>query len=206
MYAKGIDRYAMQVYNLDMKQARSHIETYPAIAADYVAGMSQKEIAAKYQIHRGTIRSALRREGVERRSTAYDPNRRCQHCGERKPLEEFYADKRKAGGRGYNCKPCCAIIHQNRSIRLKSRDYGVPEDVLRSMYEAQRNLCAICNKPCASRRRLAVDHDHETGRVRALLCGRCNGGLGLFGDNPHLLEAAAAYIRKWDATNGRSPR
>jgi hypothetical protein len=58
------------------------------------------------------------------------------------------------------------------------------------MLEQQDGLCAICRAAPA----VHVDHDHETGAVRALLCFNCNGGLGQFKDNPHLLHAAAYYV------------
>jgi hypothetical protein len=58
------------------------------------------------------------------------------------------------------------------------------------MLAAQGGVCAICRAAPAQH----VDHDHETGAVRALLCFNCNGGLGQFKDNPTLLHAAAYYV------------
>ena len=58
------------------------------------------------------------------------------------------------------------------------------------MLEAQGGLCAICEEAPADH----VDHDHETGAVRALLCFNCNGGLGQFRDDATVLRAAADYV------------
>ena len=58
------------------------------------------------------------------------------------------------------------------------------------MLEQQDGLCAICGVAPA----VHVDHDHETGQVRALLCFNCNGGLGQFKDDPYLLQMAAFYV------------
>ena len=60
------------------------------------------------------------------------------------------------------------------------------------MFDAQGGLCAICQTAPA----VHVDHDHETGAVRALLCFNCNGGLGQFRDDPALLQAAADYVER----------
>lgn len=59
----------------------------------------------------------------------------------------------------------------------------------------QLGVCAICMQKCTSRRRLAVDHCHETGRVRGLLCHRCNRGIGFLGDSRQLLLRASDYLK-----------
>ena len=58
------------------------------------------------------------------------------------------------------------------------------------MLADQDGLCAICRTAPAAH----VDHDHDTGAVRALLCFNCNGGLGQFRDDPFLLHVAAFYV------------
>jgi hypothetical protein len=58
---------------------------------------------------------------------------------------------------------------------------------------SQAGRCAICN--CIPKR-LCLDHDHDTGYVRALLCSKCNAGLGMFGDDPRLMVAAIEYLNK----------
>jgi len=67
------------------------------------------------------------------------------------------------------------------------------------MIDEQGGLCAICGKPASGKghcSRLHVDHDHKTGAVRGMLCHRCNAGLGQFGDDSLVLEAALAYLKK----------
>ena|SRR3990172_3838385 len=57
--------------------------------------------------------------------------------------------------------------------------------------------CDICGGKQQGRKSLAKDHDHRTGKLRGRLCGCCNRGLGIFKDNPELLEKAASYLRMW---------
>lgn len=74
------------------------------------------------------------------------------------------------------------------------RLYGIGiEDYLR-MLERQSNVCKICNKKCKTKSRLSVDHNHETGAVRGLLCNRCNRALGMFEDNVETLRSAIRYL------------
>lgn len=63
-----------------------------------------------------------------------------------------------------------------------------------AMLKAQDGVCAICKETCPTQRRLSVDHDHKTGKIRGLLCARCNFGLGSFRDRPALLRGAEVYL------------
>ena len=94
-----------------------------------------------------------------------------------------------------------AIYRRNRAERLaisraqKLRRFGLSIEDYDTIHRAQGGVCAICRRPQRGKR-LAVDHDHETGRVRGLLCASCNTGLGHFRDDPVLLYVAAAYLGK----------
>lgn len=77
------------------------------------------------------------------------------------------------------------------------RSYGITVDDRDDLIDSQKGLCAICGQPPMGKRQhgvLHVDHDHETGRVRAMLCSNCNLGLGKFKDDPDLLARAAQYV------------
>jgi hypothetical protein len=75
--------------------------------------------------------------------------------------------------------------------RERARRYGISLEELRAIFERQGNACAICKR---SGVRLYIDHCHVTRMVRRLLCGKCNTGLGFFGDDPDRLRAAADYL------------
>lgn len=83
----------------------------------------------------------------------------------------------------------------DRTSRLRSR-YGIEPSTYERMLEEQGGLCAICRRPCSTGRRLSVDHDRRTKRVRGLLCNRCNRGIGYLGDDAERLEEAVAYLRR----------
>jgi len=70
--------------------------------------------------------------------------------------------------------------------------YGLTPEQFTDMVLAQGGHCAICGR---APKRLMVDHDHATGRVRGLLCGRCNSALGTFGDTVEGLMRAVAYLQ-----------
>lgn len=89
----------------------------------------------------------------------------------------------------------------NAGRRHLLRGYGLTHEDYEQMHADQGGVCVICEKAETARdrmgrvRRLAVDHDHETGEVRGLLCHACNIALGYLDEDPERMESAAAYIR-----------
>ncbi len=81
----------------------------------------------------------------------------------------------------------------NRKSHLK-RSYGLTVEEYDAMLAQQNGVCAVCERPPTLGISLHVDHDHETGRIRGLLCFRCNNALGDLEDDPGLLRAAAHYL------------
>ena len=94
----------------------------------------------------------------------------------------------RAAGHSY-CLRC------KRLANIRS-SFGVSEAAAERLYaRARTETCAVCGQRDEGRWGvLAIDHDHETGEIRGLLCGRCNLVLGKVGDNVKLLAALAAYL------------
>ena len=74
------------------------------------------------------------------------------------------------------------------------RKYGLTLEQYDAMLAAQDGVCAICGEPRPEDRTLHVDHDHDTGEIRGLLCFKCNNALGDFNDDHDLFQRAAAYL------------
>jgi hypothetical protein len=110
----------------------------------------------------------------------------CSMCRIPRLRNEFTPHKKSWDGLLPNCKTC------SRNTRLK-RGYGISETEVSQMLEDQSFTCPICGADISDSP--VVDHDHESGYVRNLLCSSCNIGLGHFRDNPSFLESAADYLR-----------
>ena len=83
----------------------------------------------------------------------------------------------------------------HRKSNLK-RLYQITPKLYAEMFTAQDGRCAICNRHRDEfAKDFIVDHHHDSGKVRALLCPACNTAIGLFGDSPEIMERAAIYIR-----------
>lgn len=149
----------------------------------------------------------------------------CNKCGEVKRLLEFYAHRGTKDGRGTYCMTCekaasrqwrkdnAERVKRNNAERKPEvarrnnrrwwlRLYGLDEQQYQALLDEQGGTCAICRQPetwidsrTGQPRQLAVDHDHRTNRVRGLLCGKCNRGLGLFDDDDARMAQAARYLR-----------
>jgi hypothetical protein len=77
---------------------------------------------------------------------------------------------------------------------MRKRKYGLSVDSYQAMLESQNHVCKICHKSSRGGKALSVDHCHDTGRVRGLLCTKCNTGLGQFCDDPVLIKRALEYL------------
>ncbi|MER7734998.1 endonuclease VII domain-containing protein [Streptomyces erythrochromogenes] len=121
--------------------------------------------------------------------------KQCRSCGEVKPHSEWHKNATAPDGLATCCKPCKAA--RGRAGHLK-RSYGMTEAQRDEMVAAQNGVCVICQEGLAEH----VDHDHQTGKVRGVLCFSCNAALGQFKDRPDVMRRAAAYVEGnlWNPT------
>lgn len=146
-------------------------------------------------------------------------HKKCSTCYEFLPLENFANCKGRPFGRHSYCKACRKVWYEankereraesrkwhkdnperskynSRNCKLKKK-FGLSFEDYQEMHLMQEGLCAICKRPSQTEALLAVDHDHITGKVRALLCASCNMGIGQFDENVERMEAAIAYIKE----------
>lgn len=97
--------------------------------------------------------------------------RECSSCHLTKPFSEFYKNAKGKYGVSQKCKECSKS--NNNSYLLKKK-YGITQDEYNALLAAQDGKCAMCGNTCKTGYRLAVDHDHNDGSIRGLLCMRCN--------------------------------
>jgi hypothetical protein len=129
----------------------------------------------------------------------------CSRCKESKPTSDFY--KRNDRKRGFynKCKTCHdAVVTANRTKSPEAyrhfrnvrfiRDYGLSLDQIDALKKIQNNCCDICGVSF-DMVTPHVDHTHDNqDKVRGLLCGSCNRGIGLLKDSPDVLLKAAKYL------------
>jgi hypothetical protein len=146
--------------------------------------------------------------------------KRCCTCKTNRPIDEFYFARKALGERHARCKRCWKDKSRGsekpqtyrRSVRDRTvegslrRKYGLTVDRYTTMFFDQGGACAICGEKetygnkTGQRRILSVDHDHTTGKVRGLLCNKCNQALGLLRDRPDLALRAAEYLAEHQNT------
>lgn len=127
---------------------------------------------------------------------------RCIQCG---------TDTIPHVGKGL-CRDCAqqkySAGYRTKTRKRELKRYNLTPEQFDEMWEIQGGRCLICLRMPKAKmimkgqklsHALHIDHDHQTNRVRALLCESCNRGLGFFFDDPDLLLAAAAYLQKWRA-------
>lgn len=126
--------------------------------------------------------------------------KQCPDCQEWLPLSKFESN----GSNGTRKKRCSVCHHAHRVkqepdymdrkvTEHRLRQYDLTQEQYTVMYDHQKGVCWIC-KHVPSSKQLHIDHDHRTGKVRGLLCYRCNVGLGFFKDDIDRLEDAIQYL------------
>lgn len=149
----------------------------------------------------------------------------CCRCHKRKLLNQFrHGQPKSPDGRTGACKKCLnkmakkkywenpqkerdkknAQYHADPSVTRRStlkKLYDITLEDYNALALQQKGLCAICNKPPIRNNQfkgeqLVVDHNHNTGKIRALLCARCNLAIGQFKHNIDLLKKAINYLRR----------
>jgi hypothetical protein len=148
--------------------------------------------------------------------------KRCPCCGKEKARSEFNRAKARKDGLQSRCRACEAAVYANNKERVQARNkawteankermavyrqdwqyqsqYGITYADFLSMCEAQGMRCAICGtsltiEGATNNSKAVMDHCHDTGRTRGVLCSKCNRGLGLLNDDPAVLRAAAGYL------------
>lgn len=163
---------------------------------------------------------AKQREYASKPPRRKDPEgfKTCNRCKELKPVGDYYAKAATWDGLDKRCKTCSAKLHTDWRLKNldkmadasrrwrtenpeRSRDhslkhnYGIEIGTYDRMFAAQGGQCAICKTRSTGRHaRFHVDHCHDTGKVRGLLCHGCNVSLGHFKHDVEVLQAAIIYL------------
>ncbi len=117
----------------------------------------------------------------KRTALAYLEKGLCRACGGSKENQDIQ-----------HCNKCRRRV---RSSGLK-RLYGISIDEYEQLSERQGHVCWICKGKVTSKNgNLLVDHSHKTGKIRGLLCTKCNAGIGGLGDSIEMLERAIDYLK-----------
>lgn len=137
----------------------------------------------------------------------HDGRKLCNGCQKARPLGDFYR-RSGSGAPRSRCWECVDDARLKRgpvkrraassqsTLRFHLKDwYGITLEEFQLLLNSQRGLCAICGEPEAGKYRLSVDHCHETGRIRGLLCRKCNVAIGMLKESVTVLEAAIRYLQ-----------
>ena len=149
--------------------------------------------------------SRKNRESIEAKTDGY---KRCTVCGEQKHITKFAKHKLNSDGRAYTCKVCVReyqkeynkrpCVRERTIIRSKNNwlqtNYGLTIDDWNNMIQKQNGSCAICKTKLDKGKSTHVDHNHENGEIRGILCADCNWAIGLFRDDISIIGNAINYL------------
>ena len=157
----------------------------------------------------------LKRTAEQIAKDIQEQHKNCSVCAERKHFDLFYNFKNKNDNKSYRCKDCDDKARKKWSdanpekayLSMRGRNlkhkFGLTLEDYEKLLKEQEGKCAICEATEGNSKdwNFAVDHDHETGKIRGLLCNNCNRGLGLLQDSEELLRKAAKYVENYRETH-----
>ncbi|MDJ0463322.1 endonuclease VII domain-containing protein [Streptomyces sp. H27-C3] len=146
-----------------------------------------RQCVAEYGAEHYRRRQAANGKVVREKRDAPAGHKECRGCGEIKPHSEWHRSTTASEGPSTRCKVCRAALGRADHLR---RQYGMTEAERDDLISSQMGACSICLAAPA----VHVDHCHETGRVRGVLCFNCNSAIGKLGDDPDTLRRAIAYL------------
>jgi len=132
----------------------------------------------------------------------------CRCCGIEKPLADFVKDSRWENTYKIDCKVCFNKKRRekyNPKIRREEslkQLYGITSEFVNHLYTQQEGDCAICKQPISlisgktKKGKAHVDHCHKTGKIRGLVCTKCNTVLGMANDDIKILKEAINYLER----------
>ncbi|MGC9377125.1 endonuclease VII domain-containing protein [Streptomyces sp. MH13] len=163
------------------------VEPRAAFAADRAARDRLQAYCRTCWAECHRARQLAKGENVRPRVETPEGYRHRRSCGETDPHSEWHRKASASDGLSTSCKACRA--EKGRAGPLKRR-YGLTDAERDQLIADQGGVCCICRAAPAAH----VDHCHETGRVRGVLCFSCNAALGQFKDRPDAIRRAAAYV------------
>lgn len=169
-----------------------------------------KDIAKAYRISKKALQARFQRAGIKANSRCMVPGfgfKKCSDCKVILRRNEFYEKQTR-------CKACSML--RSRDFRKTNpgydkrqrdplaqlrydlkRSYGITPEDRADLMDSQRGCCAICGESLRmDKTGCHVDHDHDSGAIRGLLCSWCNSLLGQAKDSPEILTKAITYLTK----------
>ena len=121
--------------------------------------------------------------------------KKCSLCQKVKLISEFKKNKKSKGGRVNQCRACSreyARLNKDRSKIVRAmRNYNITEQEATELYTI--TTCGICGE---AKEKMCIDHCHDTGKIRGILCNECNAGIGMLKDNAELLRRGVVWLEK----------
>jgi hypothetical protein len=176
-------------------------ELFPGRHLKDLTHQERNFFSAEWQRRHPERRRETAKRWREKNGARYDAKRRAHRAANRAKLQaqkEKWAKENPDRVAATNAlarlrrKRKCMAVQLRRNYDFTLADYD-------ALWTAQAGRCAICGRSSGNESgyRLAVDHCHQTGIVRGLLCNRCNSALGYFGDSAKRLRKAAKYLENW---------